>query len=464
MLLHNVLAGMTRCSMCNYVSPPDGPKHTARSCPLRQTECRRSLPEGHPFFEAGHCVSAGCVHKSKCNTCGVPGHLYGTQTLNTRRWKINVHGRVVRKPSKKALCKADFVCSLMTDVSIKSMVDNSHSVAAAAAVDAHQRRVMTSRIRGNTNVESLDINETVRVLEDMNSDAAVLNPKNKASFEAACDNAHLGAVAAGHAAAAAAESSMDESTPDSLGDDDKEYDNSSSDGGAAVAAKGARRGGGSGSGGVPKALHAHVGGRQSRTDRYASAVALGQRRSTGTAKGKGAASMRSGRKGKGKNKVKNEAVIVVDDPVAAASSSNGDWPATTRQRFEVPLPVFFSPHFGGMPPLRIAHAVSVELCQCPLEDVDAEVAGLIVKGAIEKQVRGYMLTSGTMTPALVSEWLCSAMPDSLRSATLPSMARAVQLVVTKAAAAAAAASGVGGPLVAAAVAALGASDPGPSGQ
>ena len=334
MLLHNVLAGMTRCSMCNYVSPPNGPKLTARSCLLRQTECRRSLPEGHPFFEAGHCVSAGCVHKSKCNTCGVPGHLYGTQTLNTRRWKINVHGRVVRKPSKKALCKADFVCSLMTDVSIKNMVDNSHSVAAAAAVDAHQRRVMTSRIRGNTNMENLDINETVRVLEDMNSDAAVLNPKNKASFEAACDNAHLGAVAAGHAAAAAAESSMDESTPDSLGDDDTDYDNSSSDGGAAVAAKGARKGGGSGSGGVLKALRAHVGGRQIRTDRYASAVALGQRRSTGTAKEKGAASMRSGRKGKGKTRSRMKLSLLSMTPSLqrAAATATGRRPPASASK------------------------------------------------------------------------------------------------------------------------------------
>jgi len=74
-----------KCSLCHYVSSPDGPMHNARSCPLRQTQCRRSLPEGHPFREPGQCVSALCVHKEKCNTCGVTGHLCGTQALHPGR-------------------------------------------------------------------------------------------------------------------------------------------------------------------------------------------------------------------------------------------------------------------------------------------------------------------------------------------------------------------------------------------
>jgi len=84
-----------KCSLCHYVSPPDGPTHNARTCPLRQTQCRRTLPVGHKFYEAGQCVSADCVHKQQCNTCGVPGHLYGTQALNTRRWKFNSKGALV---------------------------------------------------------------------------------------------------------------------------------------------------------------------------------------------------------------------------------------------------------------------------------------------------------------------------------------------------------------------------------
>jgi len=94
----------------------------------------------------------------------------------------------------------------------------------------------------------------------------------------------------------------------------------------------------------------------------------------------------------------------------------------------------------------------MELYQCPMAEVDADMAGLIVRGATNKQVRGYMLTSGTICAAQVAEWLCSAMPDALRSATLPSMAYAVVRMVAKQAATSAAASGVG---LAGAAAALG---------
>jgi len=42
---------------------------------------------------------------------------------------------------------------------------------------------------------------------------------------------------------------------------------------------------------------------------------------------------------------------------------------------------------------------------------------MIFKGAVETQVRGYMLTSGTMPSAQVAEVLCAAMPKALRDAT-----------------------------------------------
>ena len=131
---------MTRCSICQFVSTADGPTHNARTSPLRQTQCRRSLHEGHPFHKPGQCVSATCVHKQKCNTCGLFDHLYGTQALTVKRWRLNKKGRLVRKPTKRPLCKDDFVCAFMTDVSIQSMVDNSVSVSTAAAQDAHTRR------------------------------------------------------------------------------------------------------------------------------------------------------------------------------------------------------------------------------------------------------------------------------------------------------------------------------------
>jgi len=71
------------------------------------------------------------------------------------------------------------------------------------------------------------------------------------------------------------------------------------------------------------------------------------------------------------------------------------------------------------------------------------MAGIVVKGAIDSQVRGSTLTSGTLCAAQVAEWLCAAMTQALRCATLPSMALANGSVVEKEAAAAAEASGVG---------------------
>jgi len=470
-----------KCSICHYVGPPDGPTHNARTCPLRQTQCRRTLPEGHAFFEAGQCVSANCVHKQLCNTCGVPGHLYGTQALSTRRWKFNNKGALVRKQTKRPLCKADFVCTMMTDVSIRSMVDNSQSVSTAAAHDAHARRVSTSRMRGNSNAQRLGVDETVRMMEDMNSDAALLHPKNKASFKALYKNAHLGAVTAGRLAASAAESSLDDATPAPTdGEQEEDDQDESMDESVDARRKGAtgpsgvldvsededimekkvrgRRGPGrgdtgGGSGSPHKALRVHRAGKQSRTDRYAAAVAKGQRRSPpGKRDNLGGASNRRNRSGNVKGIVQNvDAAIDVDGE--APTSSDRGWPLATRKRFEVSLPVFFSPRFGGMTPVLIAHAVSVQLYQCALEDVDKELAGIIVEGAVKAQVRGYMLTSGTMCSAQVAEWLCSAMPKALRSATLPSMAHAVQQVVEKEAAAAATSSGVGVPAAVAAAAA-----------
>ena len=461
-----------KCGICHYVNPPEGPKHNARTCPLKQVQCRRTLPEDHPFFEQGQCVSAACVHKQMCNTCGVQGHLYGTQALNVTRWKLNSNGRLVRKQTKQPLSKDDFVCRLMTDLSIQSMVDNSVSVSTTAAEAAHSRRVATSRLHANTHIERLDIDETVRLMEGLGSDAAVLKEENKKGFKTLYSNMHLGAAAANRLAASAAESSMDDSTPQPSDDEQNDEDMPhSSEEDAAAAAAGARagsrtrrrgRGGGRGGGGgvgsgggggsrgggggirhktpagssgILKSVRVHHATRQGKTDRYAAAVAKSQRPSSAAmarAKGNG--------KGKSKGRKGSDAVLTIDvddsDGAQAAGSAaaaeHDGWPAGTRERFTSLLPEFFSPRFGGTPPVLVAHAVVSELYQCPFEDVDTDVAGVVVKGASDAQVRGFMLISGTLTPALVSEWLCSAMSPALRLATLPSMALAVQRVVNKA--------------------------------
>jgi len=173
-----------KCGICQYVNPPETPKHNARTCPLKQVQCRRTLPEDHRFIEQGQCVSAACVHKQRCNTCGLQGHLYGTQALNVARWKFNSKGRLIRQQTKQPLSKDDFVRPLLTDISIQSMVDNSVSFFTTAAEAAHSRRVATSRLHANTHIERLDIDETERVMEGLGSDAAVLKAENKKVFKA----------------------------------------------------------------------------------------------------------------------------------------------------------------------------------------------------------------------------------------------------------------------------------------
>jgi len=214
------------------------------------------------------------------------------------------------------------------------------------------------------------------------------------------------------------------------------------DGGDGGGCSGGDRSGSGGSGKKKmelKSTLAHHAGRQSRKDRYAAAVAKGQRASPTkrgvTGKGKGPA-----RKGS-----MAAALIDVDDldDNDGSAAVNDGWPAGTRARFETRLPEFFSPRFGGYPPARIAHAVVVELHQCLIEDVDAEMAGVVVKGASDSQLRGYMLTSGTLSTAQVAKWMCCAMTSTIRFATLPSMAMALERVVNKAAAKDATASGVG---------------------
>jgi len=192
---------------------------------------------------------------------------------------------------------------------------------------------------------------------------------------------------------------------------------------AARSGKKARRGGARGQAHkeehAVKAERVHHTGRRSRTDRYAAAIAKSQRPSSPSLE------LKQGTSGKGKarsgsNGGTSAAPIDVDDledthmPVG---QDNG-WPEATRARFERNLPVFVSPTFGGKPPVRIAHAVVAELYLCPIEDVDAEMAGVAVKGACDSQVRGFMLTSRTLSSAQVSEWLCSSMSADLRRATL----------------------------------------------
>ena len=96
----------------------------------------------------------------------------------------------------------------------------------------------TSRLHANTNAERLDINETVRVMEVLGSNAALLQDEKKATFQPLYSNVHPCAVAANRLAASAADSSLDETTPPSS----DVVAHSTSEEEAAAAAAGARGG------------------------------------------------------------------------------------------------------------------------------------------------------------------------------------------------------------------------------
>jgi len=88
----------------------------------------------------------------------------------------------VRKPNKQPLSKDDFLSPMMTDLSVKSMVENTVSVFTTAAEDTKTGRMVTSRLRANNNTKRLNIVETMRVLEGLESNAALLQEENKTFF------------------------------------------------------------------------------------------------------------------------------------------------------------------------------------------------------------------------------------------------------------------------------------------
>jgi len=129
-------------------------------------------------------------------------------------------------------------------------------------------------------------------------------------------------------------------------------------------------------------------------------------------------------------------------PPAPASSS----PKGTRLEFEKALPAFSSPSFASRTPVSIARSVLETMCHCPVLDIEKELAATVIKGAVDSHIRGYVLTSGTLCAAQVAEWLCCNMPESMRAATVSTVARALDKVVTNAAAVAAEATGSQAPV------------------
>ena len=425
-----------KCGICAYVAPADGTSHTARTCPLKQTQCRRTLPEGHPFREVGQCVDLKCIHHKICGKCGLPGHLYGTQTFAPDRWQLSKKGGVVRKWCKRALDKTDFVCVLITPEAIQSLVNNSQSMSAAEGVEKAERRVSVARLRGNVHDANVDVDETMRVMETLGSKAAVLQGANKVAFSVLRQHAHEGSVAANQRAARAVEGDVSDADA-SLGDvdnvdanADRDSRDADDDAGASAAADGDSSGADAFH--EPKAVRMLRGATARRSKMYAAAIAKGRAQRVAahglrlpTVNGKG--------KGRAKDKAGSATRVPAGEQPTAVPSfcvrKDDLWPRGTREIYAQPMAVFKNREFGGLPPLQIAHRIIVQLCRCPVAEADQELASYIIKGAVQSHLRGYTLTTGSLAPADVSEWLCSAMPATMRPAGLYSIAFAVHLVV-----------------------------------
>ena len=424
-----------KCGIGHYDSGPSLKGHTARTCPLQQTECRRSLPADHVFSEKGQCLRGNCVHDKTCTSCGKAGHQYGTQALTPTRWRINKAGKLVRKQTQKPLSKQDFVCSKMTALSIQSLINNAQSTASAVGHAEFERRASVSRLRGNVVSGALNVDQTIRVMQGIDSDAALFQGRNKPVFKAMVEHAHLGAIAAGRKAAPAVESDVESSGSDL--DDLGAYD---SDNAAEVeerdaAAPASRKSYGK----ADKAIRVHRGGCADRVADYASAVVKGRRgrwprgKSTSASKPepKSSGPISPSKGGKKKCSVQSHGDSSDEEAVDGSAAGRSDWPIGTREPFTKNLPVFVSARFGATPPVQVAHRVLEQLTHSRIEEVELSLSSAMIKSALDKHVRGYLLTSGTLSAALVSEWLCSSMPRAMRCAMLFSVAFAVQEVVQR---------------------------------
>jgi len=424
---------MVRCGVCHYVSPSDVKGHTARTCPIRQVECRRSLPVGHPFKEAGQCVRGNCIHLQTCTSCGGVGHLLGTQRLSTTRYKLNDAGKVVRKQNKKELNIGDFVCTKITAVAVKNLVANSNNASTAADALKVKRRATVSRLRGNIASACIDVDDTMDMMEELGSDAALLQKENKSAFKALVKNAHLGAVEAGKRAAEAAESDVEcdevvyeDIDKNSLGGDHVSADEGKS--GKAAQEKTGQR--------------VFLGASARRIDKYAVSVMKGKLASKESPR----KLFMSGAQSAKKAIKASTGPVPAAEPRSSSSAGSGSvssdllslgvgvnvedrWPSGTRAAFSDTLPMFTSPVFGAFTPLQIAHFVLEKATQRPMVHIDMELSGFVIKAAVDRHMRGYTLISGTLSAAHVAEWLCSLMPAAMQTSKLSCIAQAIRSIL-----------------------------------
>jgi len=338
--------------------------------------------------------------------------MYGTQTFAPDRWQLSKKCGVLRKCCKRVLDKTDFVCVLITPDAIQSLVNNSQSMSAAEGVERAERRVSVARLRGSVHDANVDVDETMRVMETLGSKAAVLQGANKVAFSVLRQHAHEGSVAANQRAARAVEGDLSDADA-SLGDVDNVDANADRDSrdaadgaGVSAAADGDRSGADAFH--EPKAVRMLRGATARRSKTYAAAISKGRAHRVAV---HGLRPPKVNGKGNGRAKDKAERATRVpagEQPTAVSSfcvRKDDLWPRGTREIYAQSMAVFKNREFGGLAPLQIAHRIIVQLCRCPVAEADQELASYIIKGAVQSHLRGYTLTTGSLAPADVSDWL-----------------------------------------------------------
>jgi len=317
--------------------------------------------------------SQGLLHDLRCHRSPVRD-----ADLNCARFKTNDKGIVVRKQNRTPLTTQDFVCTLMTDGAIAALMSNTQSNAPAKAVESHERRVSSTRLIENVNAGGIDSDETVYLLDNMGIKSALLSAKIKDFFMNLTKGAHLGAIEASRMAAEAAEISLDEK---SGGKEEREK----TGGEQSHATKEARAGGDA----KMKAEFTINKARKSRTDRYARAVSMSRTRSRAFRPGKQRLDKATSAVGRSSAATLGSGLDGLLD-VNGTSSEVRDisWPDGVRAAFFAHLPSVLSPSFAATPSVKLAHMLLDSMCQCPMRDVDEELGGVVVKGAVDSHIRG----------------------------------------------------------------------------
>jgi len=123
--------GAIQCKICLYRPPAGVVGHKTRCCPVRKVECRYQLHKDNPFFLYGTCLNVYCVHNQFCPRCHMIGHTAHTLKRTPMRWRVTSNWRSVpeARAAMPPLDSRDFVCTLMTEQCVRSLLKNIQDLA-----------------------------------------------------------------------------------------------------------------------------------------------------------------------------------------------------------------------------------------------------------------------------------------------------------------------------------------------